>query len=207
MRAKIFAIAFTAVTVAGCDKATDPNASLSAVEARAIASAIVEPGSAALEAQQSQSASLSLTPTRPAQDILTHAGSFDFSGGCDLGGTATIAGSGSIIVDTGVGTIDLEIDATGTYADCEFETDNDIGIALDGSVDFVADRHLEQGLVTGSQSYAGSLGYVTSDGKEGTCPIDIAASFSLSQGAASRTITGNVCDQSVDVTTTWTAGT
>lgn len=205
MRAKIIALALTAAAVAGCDKTTDPTTSLSAAEVRAIVLAIDDAGSAAVTAEQS-GAQPDLIPTRPAPDLITREGSFNFSGECDLGGTAALVGNGTFAIDSDAGTLDLDIDATGTYVDCAFKTKNDVEIAVGGAVAFAADRHVEQGLVNGTHSYVGSLDYETSNGKQGTCPIDIAASFSLSEGSASRTLTGNVCDQAVDVTDTWTAG-
>lgn len=204
MRAKLLALALTAAAVSACDKTTDPNASLTAEEARAIALAVDDAGLAATEAKASSGAQFALTPTRPTLDLVTHSGDFSFSGACDLGGTAALSGEGSWAIDTNAGTIDFDATATGTYVGCSFETDKDVEIELDGSVAFAADRHLEQGLISGSQSYEGSLDYLTSDGKEGTCPIDVSAEFSLSQNNASRTVNGSVCGQSVNATTTWT---
>jgi hypothetical protein len=204
MRAKILALALTAVAATACDKTTDPDDSLTAAEVRAIALAIDDAGLAAAEAEADGGGQLNLTPTRPALDVFSHSGNFSFSGACDLGGTAALAGQGAWTIDTDAGTIDFDLTATGTYVGCAFATENDVEIELDGSVAFAADRHVEQGLINGSQSYEGSLDYVTSDGKEGTCPIDVAADFSLSQTNASRTVTGSVCGQVVDVTTSWT---
>ena len=70
----------------------------------------------------------------------------------------------------------------------------------------LADRHLsgaEGGSASGSQTHSGSLDYVTSEGKEGTCLIDITTEFDATNDSASRTVQGTVCEQTVDVTTTW----
>lgn len=206
MRAKFFALALTAMAVTACDKTTDPSASLTPAEARAIALAIDDAGLAAVDAKASDGAQLNLTPTRPAADILEHTGDFSFSGQCDLGGVAALAGDGFWKIDSDAGTIEFGVTATADYNACAFKTNNDIDIELDGVVDFAAERMLDtqQGLATGSQSYEGSLDYVTSDGKEGTCSVDVAAEFSLTQNNASRTVAGSVCGQSVNATTTWT---
>ncbi len=205
MRGKFIALALTAVVAAGCDKTTDPTSSLTPSEIRAIVLAVDDAGLEVVNQHQSGSPYLNLTPTRPSTDILEHSGSFSFSGECDLGGTAGITGTGSYRFDTEAPTIDVGLDATATYSACRFESDDDVEIALTGAVVFGASRHAGVALVSGTQSYAGSLEYDMSNGKQGTCLIDIEADFSLQQGAASRSITGSVCSQSVDVTQSWTA--
>jgi hypothetical protein len=206
MRTKIFALAFTALAVTACDKTTDPSTSLTPAEARAIALAIDNAGMAAVDARASDGASRNLTPTRPSTDLLEHSGDFSFSGACDLGGLAALTGDGFWKIDSDAGTIEFGVTATADYSACAFKTNNNVEIELDGIVDFAADRLLDfqQGLATGSQSYEGSLAYVTSDGKEGTCLVDVSADFSLTQNNASRTVSGSVCGQSVNATTTWT---
>src|SRR5512138_1737635 len=100
MRATTLALALTALAVTACDKTTDPGASLTPAEARAIALAIDDAGLAAIDARASDGAQRNLTPTRPALDILEHTGDFSFSGACDLGGLATLAGDGFWKIDS-----------------------------------------------------------------------------------------------------------
>lgn len=205
MRAKLIALTLTALAASGCDSTTDPSTSLTQAEIRAIVLAMDDAGLEVVDRHQSGAPYFNLTPTRPVADIIQHEGSFSFSRECDLGGTAAIAGDASYRMDTDAPTIDVGMEAIATYVGCEFESDNDIGIILDGAVTFAADRHAGVGLVSGTQSYVGTLEYDMSNGKQGTCLIDVEAAFSLEQAAASRTITGSICNQSVDVTSSWTA--
>lgn len=205
MRAKIIVLAVTALVASGCDKTTDPSPSLTNAEIRAIVLAMDDPGMAAVNRHQAAGFSTNLTPTRPATDIIDQSGNFSFTHDCDLGGGAAIAGTGSLNIDTDVPTFDIGMEATATYTACRFETEDDTDVVLTGAVTFAADRHAEPNLVSGTQSYAGTLDYDLSNGKQGTCLIDIEAAFSLESAAASRSLTGTVCDQSVDVTESWTA--
>lgn len=213
MRAKFIALALTALVATGCDKTTDPSSGLTDAELRAIVLALDDPGMAAV-AQHSVSGfsqdrpfSQNLTPTGPVTDIIEQTGSFSFTSECDLGGNASLAGRGSLLLDLDVVSFDITMDATATLVSCMVETDDQNDMVLTGSVTLAATRHGEAGLLSGTQGYTGALDFDTSDGKQGTCRIDVESAFSMQETAVSRSIAGNVCGQSIDFTESWTAAT
>jgi hypothetical protein len=98
----------------------------------------------------------------------------------------------------------VDVTATKGHEGCIFRTSEGVDITVDGDLQFVAERELREGLASASNTHTGELAYVTSDGKEGICSIDITTAFSLTPGNATRTILGSVCGHEVDVDTEWT---
>ena len=114
-------------------------------------------------------------------------------------------GQHTFTLNTTLQSFDFELGGTATFVNCGVRDRHDVEIELNGSVDFDAERHLDgvAGTASGSQTHSGSINYVTSHGKQGTCAIDLSTSFTASASSASRTVEGSVCGNAVDVTTTW----
>lgn len=196
---------FGLALLGACDGGTGLDAdALTAVEARAIALAVDDNGTEAVDGE-STGANLALLPLgEPTADRITVTNEFDVSGPCPRGGTATVQGAGTLVMDDVLGEILFDLAGTNTMAGCAFLTEEDLDVELTGVLEFVAEREIREGEALGSQSHSGSLDYITGDGREGTCVIDVEASFSLATGTATRSVVGTVCGHDVTATTTWT---
>jgi hypothetical protein len=187
-----------------CDKSTGPEDGLTPAEARAIALAVDNGGTQAVDGEAS-GASLALIPSGPASmNRVTVTKDFDVTVPCPRGGSAAVKGNGGLVLDDVAGEILLDLTGTSTQAECAFRTDKGLDVTLTGGLDFVAHRELRQGEASGSQSHKGSLDYVTSDGRAGTCAVDLEASFNLTGSNATHNVAGTVCGQEVSANTTWT---
>lgn len=144
-----------------------------------------------------------LAVAAPAPAVGTHTARIDVTLECPRGGSANLQGEQALVIDTDEGYITLDVTATQDHTGCGFRTGEGVDVVIDGGVSLVAARELREGLISASQGHSGSLTYSTSDGKAGTCALDINTSFVLEPGAISRSIVGNVCGHSVEVTTSW----
>lgn len=194
--------------IAACDDSTAPaSGGLSASEARALAVALDNSTSLAVEPETAANGpALALLPgSEIAAAVGTHEIRVDVTVPCPRGGTARLEGQQAIVIDTEQQYITVDVLGSQDHEGCVFRTGEGVDVTIDGVVEFEAARELREGLASASQSHSGSLEYSTSDGKAGTCPVNISTSFVLQPGSASRLIEGSVCGHSVDVETTWTA--
>ena len=206
LRATRYALALIVpIAIAGCEQTTDPETSLSAQDAQEVALALDGAAAGVVDAQAGSAASLSLSPSAgPSLEVFTHSRSFSVDRPCPLGGAATVAGSQTLNVDTGAGSIQLSLDADAAYAGCEFRTREGVKFTIDGTVALEALRSLVRGgPATGTQSYVGTLDYTADDGRAGRCEIDLTTSFAAGIGTATRTVVGSVCGHAVDATDDW----
>ena len=205
MRAPLIACSLVALGLtAACDGATAPAGSLTADEARTLALAMDDAGTAAVESRE-EGARFSLSPSPASADVITHNSAFNVSGNCPLSGSAAVNGQLGITIDTNAGTIAVDLDGTSAYTSCKVRGKEGVEVEWTGSVDFDAERFLSRaGTASGSQSHRGTVAYVTSTGKSGSCPIDFAAEFTATASAATRVVHGAVCGHTVDATTSWT---
>jgi hypothetical protein len=187
-----------------CDKSTSPDDGLTPAEARAIALAVDNGGTAAVDGEAS-GASFALIPSgSPSSDRVTVTKDFDVTVPCPRGGNAAVRGDGALVMDDVAKEILLDLSGTSTQAGCAFRTDKGLDVELTGGLDFVAHRELREGEASGTQSHEGSVDYVLGDGRSGTCAVDLEASFSLTASNATRNVVGTVCGQEVSANTTWT---
>jgi hypothetical protein len=161
-------------------------------------------GAAAVDSR-ADGASFALAPSAPSADVVTHTSTFDVSRDCPLSGSAKVNGEMAVTIDTNAGTIDVGLDGTSAYTACRVRGREGVEVEWTGSVDFDAERFASRtGTASGSQSHRGTVSYVTSSGKSGSCPIDVSTEFTARTGAATRVVKGTVCGHSVDATTNWT---
>lgn len=205
-RRALLILPFIGLTAVACDDSTSPESQqLTASEAAALALALDNSSSSAVEpAADANGPSLSQVPlNEPAVALTSRTDAFNLELPCPRGGTATLSGEHVLVIDTDEGFVTVDVTASRDHDGCGFRTKEGVDITVDGTLEFVAERELRAGLVSASQSHTGSLDYTTSDGKQGTCVIDISTAFTLIPGEATRTILGSVCGHSVDVSTTW----
>lgn len=206
-RRSLLTLPLLGLTLAACDDSTGPEPQqLTASEAAALAVALDNSSSTAVDEEaDAEAPNHALLPSNgAARDVITRTDVFNVNLPCPRGGTANLDGDLAIEINGDEGFITLDLIASQSHAACAFRTNEGVDITVDGALDFVAARELREGLASASQSHSGSLEYVTSDGKEGTCAIDISTAFSLTPGEATRTIVGSVCGHAVDVSTSWT---
>ena len=186
-----------------CDESTGPESdALTPEEARAVALAVDDGSTEAVDAESQPS--FAIAPSGGASmDRVTISNSFNVSAPCPLGGNAAVDGEGTLTIDDVLGEILFDLTASKAHEGCAFRTQQGLEVTLDGTVSLSADRELRQGFAGGSQTHSGSLDFATSDGRRGTCVIDLTASFSLAEGEASRLVSGTVCGHSVDAETVW----
>jgi hypothetical protein len=187
-----------------CDKSTSPEDALTPAEARAIALAVDNGDTQAVDGEAG-GASFALIPSGGAStNRVSVTKDFDVTVPCPRGGSAVVTGSGAVVADDVAGEILFDLNGASTESSCAFRTDKGLDVQLTGNLDFVAHRELRQGEASGSQSHKGSLDYVLGDGRSGTCAIDLETSFSLTAGNATRNVAGSVCGHNVSANTTWT---
>ncbi|HEX6069426.1 MAG TPA: hypothetical protein VFZ18_06365 [Longimicrobiaceae bacterium] len=204
-RITLLTLPLACLALAACDDTTGPEGNeLSASEAAALALALDNASSSSVDTQADAPAQ-SLSPSNgPSQAVTTRTDDFEFSLPCPRGGTTTLGGEHVTIIDTTEGFITVDVTAAKGHDACAFRTDEGVDVTVNGTLQFVAERELRAGLASASNTHTGSLAYTTSDGKEGTCSIDITTAFTLTPGNATRTILGSVCGHEVDVNTAWT---
>lgn len=193
----------TPALLAGCDTTTGPGASLTADEAEAVAVAIDDVSAAAIDVEGGSALRLSLSPSGPSLDVFTRTDDFAVSRDCALGGTVAVSGDRTVTIDTDAGTISAQLSATSSHDGCGIRTRQGKEIDIDGDVTLVADRELSRAGARGTHTHTGTLTYVTADGKEGTCEIDLTTELTAGDGAATRTVVGTVCGRVVDATSSW----
>ncbi|HEX6925627.1 MAG TPA: hypothetical protein VF167_09355 [Longimicrobiaceae bacterium] len=195
------------LVLGACDDSTAPEGDeLSAEEAVALAIALDNTSSSAVDPQPDpEGPDLALLPSDgPSKAVTTGRDEFSIDLPCPRGGTARLEGERELVIDSDEGFITLDVEASKGHTGCTFRTGGGIDITIDGTVTFVAARELRQGEASASQTHSGTLTYVTSEGKEGSCSIDLTTEFNLVPGSITRTIIGSVCGHEVDVETSWT---
>jgi hypothetical protein len=205
----LLAVALTALAAGACERATGPSSdALSADEARAVAAAVDDASTSVVDSR-SQSGANSSVASLPgaAADVFTNHGTVSVSRDCPSGGTTTLTGDQTLVVNADSGTATLDLTASKAHAACAFTHGQDEKITVDGTVSLVAHRELSRdGKASGSQTHQGTLSYTTSDGRSGTCDVDLTAEFDLdvAAGTASHAVSGTVCGRTVDINSTWT---
>lgn len=126
---------------------------------------------------------------------------FIFAAACPLGGSIGINGSADGQIDDATLVGNLSIRFTYTFSQCAVSA-NDITVTVSHNppIVFQGDFALSQDELSVDGSERGGFEYVASDGRRGSCAIDL--SFSASHNSATQTssasVTGRVCGVSAD---------
>ncbi len=117
----------------------------------------------------------------------------DEGAACLKGGTGSIVGTISGDVDQEAGSADLSVDATADFDGCgvgEAQT-----ITLDGNPDvgISADVLFSPTASSIDLDAQGNVSYSTSDGRNGTCAVDMSVAVSAGETGADQTLSGTVC--------------
>src|SRR5690606_26572209 len=156
------------LTLAACDDSTGPEAQqLTASEAAAIAVALDNSSSSAVEEETSEEPSFALLPSNGAShDVITRTDAFNVNLPCPRSGYANLYAALATKINDDEGLTPLDLPAPPSHSASAFRTNEGVDFPVAGTLDFVAARELREGLASACQSHSGSLDYVTSDGKQ-----------------------------------------
>jgi hypothetical protein len=123
----------------------------------------------------------------------------DASDQCGGGGLASIVGTITGDVDQQAGTGDINIAATVDFDDCIVPGET-VSFTVNGNPDIgmTADISITQTAITIDIGANGGVSYVTSDGRSGSCSMDLAVAASSSSAGISQSLTGTACGQNAN---------
>ncbi len=195
-------LAAALVAVAACaPDATEPARPLTLAEVRTLALHIDESSSGVVGTQASQTGlSLPLDAGVLQNASRQRTDNFSVSRTCAAGGMMTLTGQRTVTADRETLTLDLA--ATKSYADCPVETRQNVVISRTGAIGVRAHRSLVGGAPSGlqTQSHQGSFAWTASDGRQGTCTVDLRAEFN--PATRTHTVKGTLCGRTIDVSRT-----
>ncbi len=195
--------------LSGCESSLGPDASpLSVEDARLLASEFDAIGNSVIDGMlggfapsfslDAGAGSLASVASEPVTVTFTRTQS------CPKGGQVTVAGTTIRDVNRETRSMATETSATKTHARCAVEGRNGVTITTNGNPNIAlkATRKVVSGQPSGLQtsSQKGSFTYSTSDGRSGTCTIDITSTFD--PATKTHTIKGTNCGRTVDSTRT-----
>lgn len=196
------------LVAAGCDAASPAGeARLAVEEARLVAAEIDAAGISAVDGGSAGfHASTSAAPTGDAPAAVKGSSSATFtrSRECRGGGGVTVSGTMDAAWDTELRSWSARIQASKVHQACTVPLREGRSITLDGAPELVltATRARLDGAPHGLQTTttSGAVRFATSDGRAGTCRIELASTFDPAAGT--HRVTGTVCGRTVDVTRT-----
>lgn len=176
------------VAVAACDSATEVVGDLSQAEAEALAEVVgATVFSSTSEVPEGQGA--------PARAPISGSESVSATVPCELGGTVAVTGNMEYSGDTETH-VDATFGITQVHDGCVAESQEGIRFTLDGAPNVTADVSLSvsENELSLEGTYGGAVDWST-DGRQGTCSLDISISVDLSGTAetGSASMSGTVC--------------
>jgi hypothetical protein len=136
-------------------------------------------------------------------DLRADASTFERTRACPAGGNVTVTGTVERAIDRATQSGTLAVNAKRVENACAFQQRNGVTVTVTGqpSTSMAAKQTFEKG-VPGvlTQTQKGAFSWARSNGKSGTCTVDLALTFD----PATRTVTvkGTFCGRSVDETRT-----
>jgi len=198
-----------AITLAACGGDTtgtgDP---LTQAEAEELAAALAEGGFVGFGAQPAAPMGA------PGAEAATITVTLNESYPCnDDGGTGTVSIAGTMSADvnetTGAGSFTFNY--TLTPNGCQVTTASSLVFTLDGDPNFKVDGDFDwtETSAHGTLHYKGNFAWTSSDGREGTCGVDLTSNYTFNfsgtgTSSASAAVSGSICGVSVDRTVTYT---
>jgi len=193
-----------AVVLAACDQsATDAGAlsQLSAEDVRALASETGDQDGAFMDGFGGPSFNRSAAGPQFATTVTT---TFTRTRTCPKGGSVKLEGTHTLTTDPPTRTGSASFNATRTENACAFDRgDNTITITGNPNTQLTSNQSWSNG-VRGVRTATkkGSFTWSRSDGKSGTCNVDVTATWD--PATHTLRVQGTFCNRTVDVTRTWT---
>ncbi len=199
-RIRLVAVTVAALALAACGKdATSPAASpqLKPDEAQALALGMAASGDA-----YSGAVAVPDVVTRSTANGGTSFGPITFTKPrpCPKGGSITpdVKLSGSI--DATARSLTLDVSGTETPTECAYPV-KALTITVNGNPNLAITAHLAivAGAPSGAQTFTekGAFTWKSSDGRSGSCTVDVASSADFAKNL--RTVTGTFCDQTFNI--------
>lgn len=119
---------------------------------------------------------------------------------CFGGGFSTIQGLITGDVDEETGDADIDVNATVDFTTCIVPASETVAYTLDGApdIDVIADIVIAGQLVSIDIDFDGAVDFLTSDGRTGTCALDLTVSASADEAGVSESASGSVCGVSAN---------
>ena len=192
-----------AVVLAACDKGTtgpDGSSQLSAEDVRTLAGETGDQDGAMMDGFGGPS--FNKTPAGP-QFATTVTTTFTRTRTCPQGGSVKLEGTHTVTADPATHSGSSTFSATRTETACAFAR-NGRTITINGNpnTQLTASQSWTNGVPgVRTATKKGSFTWSRSDGKSGTCTVDVTATWD----PATHTlhVSGTLCNQTVDVTRTW----
>ncbi|MDX1673758.1 MAG: hypothetical protein R3314_03055 [Longimicrobiales bacterium] len=198
-------LALGAIALAGCEDVLGTDGELTADEIHVLADDIVAASFDVTGPAATADAS-TVDAERVSADPITSRTEFVTIRSCPLGGQLVVEGTREREWDreTRSGSSDLSL--TKTHEDCARTLRRaDVTITLNGAPNVAVEAHhaWENGRRVGLQTLGiqGAIDWETDDGRSGVCTLDVDAVFDPE--THTRTVTGTVCDRTIERTTTW----
>lgn len=195
-----------AVTVVACQDVVGADGDLSGAEVNELAESMIAASFDASSQVAEADASVAEEGLALYQDPITSHTEFTVTRSCVLGGQVVLEGTRDREWDRATHTGFSDLSMTKTHQDCArpFRR-TDAVVTLNGAPNIAVEAHHEwagghrYGLQT--LSLDGAIDWATADGREGTCVVDLDVTFD--PDTHTRTVVGQVCNRTIDATTTW----
>ena len=181
--------------------ATQQDASLSASETQALAADFGDQDGSFLDGFGGPAFDLVAAGPRYATTVTTN---FTRTRTCPQGGDVKLEGTMTVTADPATKTGSQQVTATRTENACAFNH-NGVTITVTGNPNttFTASQSWTNGTPgVRTATKKGSFNWSRSNGKSGTCNIDVTATWT--PATKTLTVKGQLCNQMVDITRPWT---
>jgi hypothetical protein len=192
------------LALAACGESTTGpagSASLSATDSQALAADIGDQNGAFLDGFGGLSFDRSVSGPSYATTVTT---TFTRTRTCPAGGDVKLAGTMTHTVDPATKSGSMSFDATRTEEACAF-THNGVTVTITGNPNthLTANQAWTNGMPgVRTATTQGSFNWSKSNGKSGTCTVNLTHTWDPATKTAH--ISGTFCNQTVDITRTWT---
>lgn len=200
------ALAVCALTLTACDDdALAPADGLSELDVQFLALEIDAALGFVLDDYYATSANGPEGVEAQAVEPVTTTYSYERSRECAAGGSISVAGTGTRVVDRETGTVDVSGSGTRTRTDCA-RTRGDVTLTTNGTGTFTHERHWAVREVTGTwtRSQSGDFEWTRSTGESGSCSYELTTTVDTGAGTASTT--GTICGREIDRSASWDRG-
>ncbi len=198
-RIRLAAMVVATLALAACKDATSPTSQMKSDEAQSLA-VMMAAGADAYASAVPVADVVTLGTARAANQPVSI--TYTVSRPCPKGGTvapsATITGT----VDPVLHSATLDLTGSETRTDCAYQLQTNT-ITVNGTLNVTAHVNIVASLPSGEQTFTekGSFNWTSSDGRSGTCTVDLSASAVFGT-TLTRTVHAQFCGRTVDFTGT-----